>query len=272
VKFYQSCIIVTFLLNSFQVDAFWSKFVNNLTTKINGVTDVILHKEFTQAQELEIHNQTGTIVINSWKQNSIAIEVIISCPESSHKDIKIDMECIDEVIKIHTNFIDEKLKASIVFNILLPSNIDIMITTKQGDIIIKDVNSYLDLKTLQGDIKLVNPHNDVIATTVCGNILIRTDSIDASKLFSLISNKGDIEIYTTPIINSHVSATALQGKIISDLPITLDSQTTLLNAEAWKNFRQIVHGSIGNPTSQLTMIADNGSISIMPYIKQNDIF
>ncbi|MBP6870204.1 hypothetical protein KBC04_04945 [Candidatus Babeliales bacterium] len=271
-KYYQSMIIVTFLLSSFQADAVWPKWVESITSKINNVTDVIHHKEFAQADQLELHNQTGTIVINSWKQNSIAIEVIVSCPESSHKDIKIDMESIDNIVKIHTNFIDEKLKASVVFNILLPKETDITITTKQGDIVIKDVNSQLYLETKQGDIKLVNPHNTVIATAVCGNILMRTDSIETSKTFSLISNKGNIEIYTTPIIDSYIYAYAPQGKILSDLPITLDSKTTVLNPEVWKSFRQIVHGSIGKPDSKITLIADNGSIAIMPYIKQNDIF
>lgn len=271
-KFYQFSFIVTLLWYSFPAHALWAKIMDNITAKINNVTDIIHHKEFLQAEELELHNQTGTIVINSWKQDFIAIEVIISCSESSHKDIKVDMECIDKVVKIHTIFTDEKLKASVVFNILLPKNTDITISTKQGDIIIKDVHSHLHLETLLGDIKLVNPHATLTATTGSGNILIRTDSIDESKTFSLITNKGNIEIYTTSSIDTCIQASALQGKVISELPITLDSQTTLLNQETWKKFKQIVRGSIGKPLSNLILIADNGFISIMPYIKQNDVF
>ncbi|MBV8661106.1 MAG: hypothetical protein JO129_03100 [Candidatus Dependentiae bacterium] len=271
-KFYQLRMMITFLFCSFQADAFWTQWVDTIAAKINNITDVIVHKEFPKAKCLELSNEAGTIVINSWKQDSIAIEVITSCPEISHKDIKVDMECIQDIIKIHTIFTDQKIKGSVVFNILLPKDTDLTITTKQGDIIVKDVIGDLNLETLQGDIKLVNPHCALQAKTETGNILIRTDFIEEAKEFNLISDKGNIELYITQTINSYVHANAPQGKVISDLPITLDSQTTLLNAQAWKNFRQIVHGTIGKPLSTLNLSAHNGSIAIMPYMKQNDIF
>jgi len=271
-KFYQLSMIITFLCYGLQVDAFWSKLVNNISTRINNTTDTIQHKEFSQAKHLELNNHNGTIIINSWKQNSIAVEVVTSCSESLHKDIKVTMEQIKDVVKVHTVFTDDTTKGSVVFNILLPKNTNLTITTKQGDIIIKDVNSEMNLETLEGNIKLVNPHDSLQARTENGNILIRTDSIESSKEFNVTSDKGNVEIYTTQAINTSLHASALQGKIISDLPITLDSKTTVLNAEAWKKFRQAVHGIIGEPESILNITTHNGSITIMPYMKQSDIF
>lgn len=271
-KFYRLDMMIAFLLCSLQVEAVWPQWIDTLAAKITNTTDVIVHKEFHKVQRLELSNECGAIVINSWKQDSVAIEIITSCVQTSHKDIKIDIECIDHVIKIHTIFTDEKLKGTVVFNILLPKNIDVLIGTKQGDIIVKDVTSDLNLETCDGDIKLVNPHDTLRAKTGDGNILIRTDSIEKSKQFNLTADKGDVEIYTTPAINTYLHASAPQGKVVSDLPITLESTTTLLNADAWKNFRQNVHGIIGEPLSQLNITARNGSIAIMPYIKQNDIF
>ena len=271
-KFYQLSMMITFLCYCLQVDAFWSKLVNNISTRINNTTDVIQHKEFSQAKHLELNNQNGTIVINSWKQNSIAIEVITSCSENSHKNISVTMEQIKDTVKVDTLFTGDTTKGSVVFNILLPKNTNLAITTKQGDIIIKDVNGILKLETFSGDIKLVNPHNFLEAKTEDGNIIIRTDSIEESKEFDLISDKGNIEIYTTQAINTSLHASALQGKVISDLPITLDSKTTALNAEAWKHFKQTVHGVIGEPSSILSMTTHNGSITIMPYMKQSDVF
>ncbi len=265
-------IILTFLLCSFQVDAVWPKWVDTLAAKMSNTTDVIVHKEFHKVQRLELNNEYGTIVINSWKQDSVAIEVITSCTQASHKDIKVDMECIDDIVTIHTIFTDEKIKGTVIFNILLPKNVDVLIGTKQGDIIIKDMHSNLNLETCNGNIKLVNPHDTLRAKTGEGNILIRTDCIEQSKQFNLTTDKGDIEIYTTPAINTYLHASALQGKVISELPIALDSKVTTLNAEAWKNFKQNVHGIIGEPLSQLNITAHNGSIAIMPYMKQPVIF
>ena len=167
-KFYRYTMIMVLLSSTPSLNAFCGKWVDTLSAKINNTTELIMHREFPKVQRLELNNEQGSIVINSWKQNTIAIEVITSCPETSIKDIKIDMEHIDDSVKIHTVFTDPKLKGSVVFNILLPKNTDIIITTKQGDIVIKDINGSINLETNTGDIKLLNPRQDLQAKTTHG--------------------------------------------------------------------------------------------------------
>lgn len=270
-KYYQLRMIITLLLWSLQADSFWSKWIDTIAAKITNSTDLIVHKEFDHAKKLELHNLNGSIVIHSWKQNSIAVEVIISCPEPFHKDIKVDMECIDDIVTINTIVADEKIKGSVLFNILVPTTTNISIVTKQGNISLKDVSNTIDIKTGYGDISIINARDTIQAITEHGTILIQTDYIEKSKESTMISYKGNIELYTTQTINSYIQASALQGKVISDIPITLDSQTTTLDAKAWKKFKQMVHGTIGNHESKINIVAHNGSISIMPYLQQNTI-
>ncbi len=271
-KFYRYTMVMIFLSSSLSLHAFWGTWVDNLSAKINNTTELIMHKEFPKAQGIEIHNEQGNIVINSWKQDTIAVEMITSCPESSLKNIKVDMEYIDNSVKIHTIFTDPKTKGSVNFNILLPKDTDIIITSQHGDIVVKDMSGSLQLQSVSGDIKLLNPRHDVQAKTITGSIFIRTDEITPHKNLNLETERGNIELYTTQTINTCVYASALNGKVTCDLFITLDSNTTKLDAAAWRKFRQIVQGSLGEPTSKLNMTADNGSIIILPYTKQNDIF
>jgi hypothetical protein len=271
-KKYSYFTIVILLIFTHPTHAFWSNIANSLYTKINNITDVIIHKEFDQAKRLELSNENGTIIVNSWQQNTIAIEVIISSTENFHKEIKVDMESLHGVIKVHTIFSEPKIKGSVDFNILLPKNVDLHILTKQGDIIVKDVDSTLKLETLDGDIKVTNPHNSMKARTEYGNIFVRTDAISKNHEFHLTSDKGNIEMYIMETLNTTLQAQAPQGKITSDIFITLDSQTTLLNQEAWKMFKQSVQGTIGESESKLHITAYNGSIAFLPYMKQNDIF
>ena len=271
-KFYRYAMVILFLSLPFSLHAFLGTWVDNISAKINNTTELIMHREFPKAQRIEIHNEQGAIVINSWKQDTIAVEMITSCSISSLKDIKVDMEHINKSVKIHTIFTDHKIKGSVSFNILLPRDTDIIITTQQGDIVIKDMNGSLQIQSVSGDIKLLNPRHNVQAKTINGSIIIRTDQIEKNKEFNLETEKGNIELYATQTINTCVYARALNGKVTSDLFITLDSKITKLDATAWREFRQVVHGSLGEPTSKLNMTADNGSIIILPYTKQNDIF
>jgi DUF4097 and DUF4098 domain-containing protein YvlB len=271
-KFYHVWFTIILLSSTTCLHSFWNKWVDTISAKINNSTELIMHKEFPKAQLIEINNEQGSIIINSWKQDSIAIEVITSCAEAVLKDIKVDIEYIDNSIKIHTIFVDPKVKGSVLFNILVPHKINIVVVTKQGDIVVKDVYGKLNLQTVSGDIKLLNPHENTEAKTSAGSIIIRTDLINPNKEFNLETDKGNIEFYTTTTIHTRLLASALQGKITSDLPITLTSKITKLDAAAWKEFRQVVDGSIGTSTSTLNMTALNGSIAILPYTKQNDIF
>jgi DUF4097 and DUF4098 domain-containing protein YvlB len=262
-KFYRiHFAIILILSSSCHLHASWSKWMDTLTTKFNMAYDVIVHKEFQKAKQLELHNITGSILIKSWKQNSIAVEIISSGSPSFQKNIKIDSEQIDDLVKIHSIFMDEKIKGTVIFNILLPENIDLAIFTQQGDIIIKDLYGSMNIQTLKGSINLHNPHANIDAKTYDGNIIIHTDFIDHAKIFNLESGKGDIEIITTPLLQTYFEASAPQGKVLSQIPITLESKTTLLNADAWKNFRQSAQGVIGKPQAKLTCIAHNGSILI----------
>ena len=271
-KFYRYAMMILFLSLTFSIHAFLTQWVDTLSAKIINSSELIMHREFPKAQRLEINNEQGSVIINSWKQDTIAVEVITTCSEASYKNVKIDMEYIDSILKIHTIFTDPKMKGSVLFNILLPKDSDIKLTTQQGDIVVKDINGSLQLQTISGDIKLLNPRHNVQAKTISGSIIIRTDEIEPDKEFNLETEKGDIEFYATQTINTKVFASALNGKVTCDLFIILDSKTTKLDATAWKEFRQVVRGSLGTPTSKLNMTADNGSIIILPYTKQNDIF
>lgn len=271
-KFYQVCLTMALLSSTQVMHSFWNKWVDTVVTKINNTTELIMHKEFPKAQLISINNEQGAVIINSWKQKTIALEIITTAPQATIKDIKIDIEYIDNSIKIHTTFLDPKIKGSVLFNILVPHDTNVTVHTKQGDIVVKDVYGTLELATDTGNIKLLNPRHNLQAQTGNGSISIRTDSIEADKVCNLETDKGNIEFYTTTTINTHVHACAAQGKITSDIPITLTSKTTKLDAAAWKEFRQTINGSIGTPTSILHMTAHNGCIAILPYTKQNDIF
>jgi hypothetical protein len=266
-KFYVKSVMFIFYVSAhLSVNAFWSELIDTCKAKINNTSDVIVHKEFKNAKQLELHNINGSIVINSWKQDSIAIEIITTCSSNAYKEIKIDTELIDKTVKIHTIFTDEKIKGSVIFNILVPTLTDLAIFTKQGDLIIKDVRGNQDLVTLNGNITLINPHATIHAKTHDGNITVRTNSIEPNQEFFLESGKGDIVMHTTTALQAYVNAKALQGKVICQIPIALDSKTTCLNADAWKNFRQQAQGTIGQPLSKLTCIAHDGSIEIAPYL------
>jgi len=271
-KLYRYGIILLFLSSTIPTHTFWDNWFQTISAKINNTTEFIMHREFPKVQRLEINNEQGSIIINSWKQDTIAIEIITCCSEASLKNIKNDMQQINDIIKIHTTFTDPKIKGSVTFNILVPKDVNLMITTQQGDIIVKDMHSSLELQSESGNIKLLNPQKNIHAQTTNGSIIIRTDCIEQNKEFNLMTEKGNIEIYTTSTINAQLNAHALNGKVTSDLPITLDSKTTKLDAAAWKCFRQSVQGSIGIAQSKIVMHSEHGSIIILPYTKQNDIF
>lgn len=260
-------ISLFFLLSHHISYGLWPDWLDTIVSKLYNTTDLIVHKEFYDIDNFYLDNHHGPIVIHSWKQNYIALEIISTCADQAHKYNKISYAVDNKNLIIQTTLADEKIKCSVTFNILAPENMHMFIKTGQSDISINDVSGSINAMTKYGNIKLINPYQPNEITTNHGSITIRTEKISPTAVPHIVCDKGSIFLYTTPSIRVKIQAQALQGTVTSQIPITITPITTQLNQQAWKRFRQEVTGFICEPLAHLTMTARQGSIFIAPYLE-----
>ncbi len=136
---------------------------------------------FTNAGEVHLENKYGNITVTGWAQNKVQITIDIIVSQEHKEDAKNLMERIKPSIITSENFINvfanieersssflsrllnsvnpfdlDKGSVRIDFNIKLPSNANIQIVNKFGDVIINDWYGKLETRLQHGDMWINN--------------------------------------------------------------------------------------------------------------------
>ncbi|MBI2344937.1 DUF4097 family beta strand repeat protein [Candidatus Dependentiae bacterium] len=229
----------------------------------------IFHNEFTHISNIELTNLYGNISVETWKQPCIMIEQrkngTVEFMKNSNMITNVDGQTLTAHSHIQNNY-----RGNFNIRILLPEHISLKLKTGHGCITINGHNGPIDLVTNHGNISIINGNNTVIAQTMHGAIMVQRKVIKDDHCLNLQSDYGNITLMIPQELESELEAHTVNGKIISDLFVTLQSQTVQLNEQTFKNMRQHVQGWIGqyqckenSPT--ILMKTHNGIISILPY-------
>lgn len=263
----------------------------------------IIQKDITRTTQkiLIVENLQGTIKIKTdWNQNIISMTAIKKATEENLAKITIDIDTSKtDSIRMKTIFHDESVKGSVDYTLIIPKqmtvnlktpkgnirvkrfdgevrahtgdgNIEIANVSKKvvaevddtGNIIIDQSQGTIEATTAAGNIQINNAKNSIAATTNYGDIVVQANSLPPTGSLQLNAT-GALYVYLPENINAHVRAQASRGKVFSEHYITLASQTTKLNTQAWAQLQRCVEGSIGTGEADISLQSSSGSIRIL---------
>lgn len=241
---------------------------------------------------------SNSIFSNSISSNSLCTQKQNLEPFTINSSIKEDTLFIQPAVPITEN------KESIDFHLIVPAHTTLFIETDKGSIHTKDTYGMITLATKQGNITCINTHNSLIATIhkkgsinielannpihattnkgsihiydakdsiyasiQTGKIRIHSISLPNSGYLDLKADTGSIYLYLSKDAYAHLQATTLYGNISSELPITLQAHTTILNEEVWHKVKQDIKGTLGQnnleSTKSISIKNSKGDIKII---------
>lgn len=137
--------------------------------------------------------------------------------------------------------------------------------TKKGTIVISDAFGPVTAYTEHGNIAIEASHNSVTAETMQGSITASCAALPTTASLTLTSNKRGTLLLTLPeTVEARLIADTCRGTITSDLLITLERHTTLLNSHAYKDAQQHIRGVIGQNGAAEIRLAASGNIHLTP--------
>ena len=237
-----------------------SKYVSSFFSK--DETDIST-KEFSNMTDLHIFNDTGNITIDTWKHQTVMIEIIKSSKDLTK--IEIDITNNDGMLSLRTHNLDNQIPANVDFNIIMPENVTIKASTLKGNITIKQALQEIEAISQYGNIEVFGGHKDLTAKTDCGNISIERTMIPEDTILQAFTLKGDITFKTPQSTKSCIYAKTVQGKTTSELFITLFPKTTKMNNQTWADQKKEIEGYITAKTdSKIQLKTNSGNIKILP--------
>lgn len=264
----------------------------------------IVHKEYDlpSQEKLIIHNINGSISIKTnWQHQKVALSATIkgSSPEELHA-VQIADRRSKGALELHSTTKDPAMHAVIDYELIVPSNLALELTTKNGNIYLKQVtkptlvttqNGSIDIYkaqhsviahcvetgsitiehaqntvkavTAQGDISISDAHQSVVAHTKKGNIALAAHKVPSTAKIELMSNAGNITIDLPPDVNADVQAHTKKGLVTCQHYITLKPCTMqLTDKHSYDRFKREVEGTIGSGEAQIFVSALKGNIAI----------
>lgn len=231
----------------------------------------VFQKEFVNVKKIEFCANKGNLIVHTWKQKSIMLEIKKNgSAEQCHKT-EINT-CQDEtLLQVEIKSEQEKTTAYCDIQLIVPEKTSLNIQLNTGDIIIKNLSGYIQAQTDHGDIIISDGDHEGIIRTHKGNIVLQKESINPDQILNAHTDSGNITLQVPQHINCNIFAHTKKGHIYSDLFITLQGQNTQLTDQFYKQQRQKLIGVIqkdrsnqGIGTVELSSL--NGTIHIKPYV------
>jgi hypothetical protein len=238
-----------------------------------------------------------------WKENSIVLSAKkrAQSPQALKACDIIHQETDNgSTITISTLHHDPELEVTVDYTLIVPAHLRITIEIDNGDIIIRDNNGSVHASTGYGDIDLYNcrgplyadvatkgsitinqaegsinattgkgtitifqSHDNVTAKTTYGRIRVYCKELPHNKELWLQTKTGSIHLSMPTTINADIRVKTEDGTIQSELPITINTLTTLLDARAWKRFKQEIQGILGvSPEARIRLYSRDSNIEI----------
>jgi DUF4097 and DUF4098 domain-containing protein YvlB len=202
---------------------------------------------------LMLTNYSGSIVIKSW-QNP---EVKALCTKFS-QNVEVDIESVGNKIHLSTHVLDKlaiEEKARVDYQIFTPEESNLEIRTNLGSVVIEKIKGevridvmaapvrvfqvagYLDVRSLNSKMEIVDSKGIIRATTVSGDIMLsrlNSNNITAQSTLGNISYEGDfasggkynfstnegvISVFCSDQASVEWEARTVKGGIETNLPI-----------------------------------------------------
>ena len=202
----------------------------------------------TEPLSFTVTQQQGIVKVKGWDKESVSIKIIQKGTAEGLENtvVSINKDKLPRELSCTVSRKDEeKSLAQVTIQAYVPFNCDLTVQSQKGFIKTKNLSRAQSLYTDEGNVEIV----------------LNKFSVESS-LF-VHSKKGSITIEAPKKIQAQLSTSTLRGTITSELFITLQPQTTLLDKDYWQRVKKEVNGFLGDGGAPITLEAEYGDIKIV---------
>ncbi len=265
----------------------------------------IMQKKYqlNQSGTLIIENLHGNIeVTTEWGENTIFLKAVKQSSNPAHLEyIHVQEKSSDNnILTICTRYDEQTIKGSVDYQLIVPANLKLILSTGNGSITIKESRGPITATTTSGSIEIYNTKsninartrktgdivihqatgtihattnygkvtikdakNSIIASTQKGKINIDCIEVPQTSTTQLNTVTGNITLALPVRANANIQGKTDYGLLTSDLYVTIKPQTTRLNNLAWTKFKKEVDGFIGTGDADIRLNSMYGNIKIV---------
>ncbi|MBI5425192.1 MAG: DUF4097 family beta strand repeat protein [Opitutae bacterium] len=234
-----------------------------------GVASAKVTEKFSQTCPLgatgtvALSNVNGDVEIVGWDKAEVSIEAEKSARNDEElKRIEIVVEASADQVSIRTKHHkaegtswwhrNSNTPGAVHYVVRVPAKlVRLKIDAMNSNLSIDKVSAAMKLETMNGRIRANSLTGDAELDTMNGRISASFDRLGAGQKVNVDTMNGQCEIFVPADASARVNASSMNGRVTSELPITIE-----------KSSRRSLHGALGKGEASVSMDSMNGSLSI----------
>ncbi len=246
-----------------------------------------------------LKNGSGNITIKEWNQDTVQLKATKQAfKEELLAQTTVDTQLHENTLAITTQHKTTDNTTLVQYELIVPQNTKVNITTDQGSItidklnapikavtqdgtitindtkaavdaltengaiIIKNVLGNVRAETNNGNITIYGAQHTVVAKTKTGTITTECSTVPSLDTILLNAQSGDIHLALPHKTNADLQARTAHGTLTCEHYVTIKPQTVQLNKKTWSRLKKEVAGTLGTGEATIKLHADAGNIKI----------
>jgi hypothetical protein len=208
---------------------------------------------------VSLDNINGDVEITGWSKNEVQIDAVKTAPDQQRlDDMQIDVQNSSNSVEIATKYAHHLVNnnpGSVQYTLHVPQNARIgEIKLVNGELDITKVSGEVNAKLINGKVRASDLAGAAELSTVNGTVDADYSSLKNVRLIKLSSVNGAVNLLLPQSPNADVSASAVNGSISTDFPLTVKGRFV----------GKSLSGTLGSGGVKIDLSNVNGSIHIGP--------
>jgi DUF4097 and DUF4098 domain-containing protein YvlB len=209
----------------------------------------------------QLDNVNGSVQVEGWDRDEVEVQAVKSAPNDSHAlaDVKIEVQSTPGTVAVHTHYPSaDSGEVAVEYHIHVPNRTLLAcVTTVNGSLSVKGVNSGGDLKSVNGNVEVTDSSGRFSAKTTNGDVHVELRKLNvgnASAPMNVETVNGSVILGLPSNASADLKVRNTNGDLYSDFPVSALEATA--GARAF-------HGRIGHGGGPISVRTVNGGIRLL---------
>jgi DUF4097 and DUF4098 domain-containing protein YvlB len=212
----------------------------------------------------QLDNVNGSVQVEGWDKDEVEVQAVKTASADSHAldDVKIEVESTPGTLAVHTHYPSaDSGDVAVEYHIHVPNRTLLAcVTTVNGSLSVRGVNSGGDLKSVNGNVEVTDSSGRFSAKTTNGDVHVELRKLNVGNVanaalpMNVETVNGSVVLGLPSNASADLKVRNTNGDLYSDFPVS--------SLEAVAGGRSF-HGRIGHGGGPISVRTVNGGIRLL---------
>jgi DUF4097 and DUF4098 domain-containing protein YvlB len=212
----------------------------------------------------QLDNVNGSVQVEGWDRDEVEVQAVKTASADSHalEDVKIEVESTPGTLAVHTHYPSaDSGDVAVEYHIHVPNKTLLAcVTTVNGSLSVRGVNSGGDLKSVNGNVEVTDSSGRFSAKTTNGDVHVELRKLNVGNMskteapMNVETVNGSVILGLPSNASADLKVRNTNGDLYSDFPVS--------SLEASTGGRAF-HGRIGHGGGPISVRTVNGGIRLL---------